>query len=158
TPFQPNGSTWAGDVVLNTRYRFGIGSQSDYDLFSVLLHEAGHVFGLGDSSTLSSVMYSNYNGVRAGLDAPDVAALQSLYGPRQPDAFDAKQSNGSLQSATPLGPLSAPVVGDISTLDDTDWYKFTVPDSSASAGTVYVQLRTSGISLLVPSLTIYDSS
>src|SRR5262245_4077745 len=47
-PFDWAAGTWSGDVKLNSTYTFGIQpSDPGYDIFSVLLHEAGHVFGLG---------------------------------------------------------------------------------------------------------------
>jgi predicted Zn-dependent protease len=75
TSFVVPGSTWSGDMVLNTSYMFG-SETGQYDLFTVALHEAGHVFGLQDSTDTSSVMYAQYRGVYTGLMATDVALIQ----------------------------------------------------------------------------------
>src|SRR5438270_5499068 len=40
-------STWTGDVLLNSNESFG---SHGLDLTAVMLHEAGHVFGLGEST------------------------------------------------------------------------------------------------------------
>src|SRR5438094_3105887 len=98
-PFYWTGSTWSGDVVLNSSQPFGIGKQhSFYDIFSVLLHEAGHVFGLDDDSTdAGSVMNPTYS-YYTQLAGSDIADLQALYGARQAEP----QGNNTLASATPL--------------------------------------------------------
>ena len=70
----------SGNVVLNSNQSFSIGGNGSYDLYTILLHEAGHTFGIGDSTDVSSVMYEDYQGVRTGLAAGDIAALQALYG------------------------------------------------------------------------------
>jgi len=62
-PFDYSIATWAGDVVFNTRYMFGIGenpTSGQRDLFSVMLHEAGHSLGLPDNSDPTSVENHNY--------------------------------------------------------------------------------------------------
>jgi hypothetical protein len=156
TPFQATGGTWSGDVLINTRFRFGLGDPAAYDLFSVALHEAGHAFGLGESGEPLSAMFDRYLGPRAALGAGDIAALQALYGPRQGDEFDAKP-NDTLQSASLVSPRSSSA-GDITTLDDVDYYRFMAPIGKVAATLLNVRVRTSGISLLAPTLTVYDGA
>jgi hypothetical protein len=162
SPYEVAAGTWAGDVKLNTKYHFGINGTSDYDLYTVLLHEAGHVFGFDDSSDLTSVMYEDFTGPRPGLSAGDVASLQGLYGARSPDAFEGTTGNGTLATATPLnllansdGSLSFAADGDLTTLQDKDVYSFTAP---LTLGKATFKLQTSGISLLTPRLTVYNAA
>ena len=83
TPFEMDGGTWAGDVKLNSNYTFGVGGTGNYDLYTVLLHEAGHVFGLPDNTNPASAMYEDYTVPKTGLAASDVTNLLSLYDPRR---------------------------------------------------------------------------
>src|SRR5437764_7212065 len=47
TAFQWSGTTWSGDIVINTAYQFNIGGGSGkYDLYTAMLNEAGNVFGV----------------------------------------------------------------------------------------------------------------
>src|SRR5262249_47920009 len=48
-PFDVSAGTFAGDLILNGTYGFNAQQAGSYDLFSVGLHEAGHVFGLDHS-------------------------------------------------------------------------------------------------------------
>jgi hypothetical protein len=79
------------DIVLNTAYAWSTGptfSGSQYDVSSVVAHEAGHVFGLGhagDSAHPSQLTMSG-SGVYAGsiyarlLGAGDLQGLTAMYG------------------------------------------------------------------------------
>ena len=74
-PFVSGG--WSGDIILNSTINF---TQPQTALYGVLLHEFGHVFGLGPSSDPASVLSANATGVTTQLAASDVASLQALYG------------------------------------------------------------------------------
>ena len=56
--------------------RWPSASAASYDLYSVLLHETGHSLGLEHPDNPDAVMLATYNGVKAGLDAGDIAGLQ----------------------------------------------------------------------------------
>jgi hypothetical protein len=157
-PFDLTAGTWAGDVNVNSSYSFSCGG--GYDLFSVMLHEAGHVLGVGESTDPNSATYPNYTGSHDGLIASDVAAIQALYGARTPDAFDRQAPNDSIGSATQInlnsgGQLVAGLVNaDVTTRSDLDFYRV---DTGSGTGITFT-LHTAGISLLVPRLTIYDAA
>ena len=164
TPFDLFGG-WSGSVLLNSAQAFNLGgTDGAHDLFTVLLQEAGHVFGVGNSTDPGSAMYEVYQGPRAGLSAGDVADLQALYGRRAPDRFDARLANNTLGRATPLqfagvlplarGPVRpAAADGDLTTLADVDVYSVRVP---AGVGSFTAHLRTTGVSLLTARLTVLD--
>ncbi len=160
TPFELDAGTWSGDVQLNSAASISVNGSGtgQYDLYSVMLHEAGHVFGLDDNTNPASVMDVQYLGVRSGLGAADVTAIQSLYGVPPTDAA----GNNQMSTATHLtslsslgGVLSTTVNAGISTLQDVDYYSF---NTLLNFGGVDVTMRTAGISLLTPAVTVYNAA
>ncbi len=153
-------STWTGDVLLNSADAFGPGNL-DLDLVRVMLHEAGHVFGIDDGTDPNSVMSSNYN-PDAVLTPADVASLQALYGTRSPDLHDAASSNDALNHATQMqfpgsyqGATPLVVYGDITTNRDLDYYA--LRPMSGYQGSLTIRLQSQGISLLTTKLSVVDS-
>src|SRR4051794_28819686 len=53
-------STLTGDVLINTSDDFGKSDGASLNLLSVMMHEAGHVFGIPDGTDPKSPMNSNY--------------------------------------------------------------------------------------------------
>ncbi len=150
SPYDPVAGTRAGDMVFNSAQAFSIGSAA-YDLFTTALHEAGHVFGLADNTDPTSVEYAVYSGLTSKPSAADIAMLQSLYGARTPDRY---AGNNTLATAATIKlPNTA---GDITTLGEADYYKFTIP--SYANNKVTFTVNTTGISLLTAKLTVYTST
>ncbi|HEX5781182.1 MAG TPA: matrixin family metalloprotease [Solirubrobacteraceae bacterium] len=82
------GVTWStsgtdeADMAINTRYSWNTGCRAvsgSFDLESVILHENGHVVGLGHSTDTSAVMYPSYQTARCSLAADDQAGMAELY-------------------------------------------------------------------------------
>jgi hypothetical protein len=153
-PFQWDGTTWSGDIILNSKYTFGINGTAQYDLFTVIAHEAGHAFGIEDTTaSTSSVMYASYNGAKTGLSSQDIGDIQSLYGVRSPD----RVSNNQLSTATPIGSQPTAFVADIASTSDVDYYQLATPLALGLSGFT-VTLQTSHFSSLLGSLAVYDAS
>lgn len=158
-----NNYSIAGDIAFNTGKVFNVNGL-DYDLFTVAAHELGHALGLNHSNQSAARMYSTYDGVEATLEPDDVAGIRSIYrGSRAPDPYDTAAANGSFATATDLTPridaqtLTAAVSGlDITSTADVDFYRFTAP--SGGNGQVTVTVRSSGFSLLAPSLKAYNAN
>ena len=150
--------TWTGDVFLN--------SVVDYaraDLYPIILHEAGHAFGLEHHEDEQSALFHALTDHTATLTDEDVASIQSLYGTRQNDEWEGRSGNELLSSATKLtktikdapGTKRLEARGDISTRNDTDVYCVKIPTNTESTR---VQLELAGVSLLQAKLTVLDSS
>jgi hypothetical protein len=164
SPFSWSGTTLSGDVVFNNSASFGIGlAPSRYDIYSLMLHEAGHVFGLDHSTATGSVMNECYR-YQTGLSAVDIANLRALYGIRVADPSDAAVVGGNdtmaRASTLPRDSLLSSrylVTGDLTTLSDADFYKLSVPAVTGALG-VSVRLQAAGLSLLAPSVTVYNGA
>ncbi len=75
-PAPPNPEPIAGDMHFDDSESWHIGS--DYDLFSVAMHESGYALGMGTSDNPTSVMYPYYK-LRSGLSEDDKATILTLY-------------------------------------------------------------------------------
>ncbi|HEV3263091.1 MAG TPA: matrixin family metalloprotease [Gemmataceae bacterium] len=150
---------WSGDVILNSTTDF---TQPQSDLYGVLLHEFGHVFGLGASTDPASVLYQDATWVTTQLAASDVAAIQALYGAPAPN----RSHNHTLQSAAPIrypsddgipftGTTPLLAFGDLAAAGQNDFFAL---QTLAYTGPLTFRLQTAGISLLAPDLIVYDAN
>lgn len=161
-PSTMNNFSIAGDFHFNTNKAFNIGTH--YDLYSVAAHEIGHALGLSHSTIPLATMFPNYNVIKNALHADDIASIRAGYGgARVADTFDAAASNGSFATASNLTALIDPVsltavqTGlDITSTSDVDYYTFTAP--ADTSGTLSVQVRTDGLSLLRQAVTVYAAN
>jgi hypothetical protein len=141
---------------MNATMQIGVSSTAKYDFTTLMLHEAGHSFGLPDNADPTSVMDANYHGVDTTPSAADIASLQAIYGPRT-----AGDNNNTMATATQLnllsnssGLLAIAAAGELSTPSDVDYYRFSAPSLT---GGLVIQLLHSGLSLLTPQVTVYNS-
>lgn len=82
------GVTWTDfaneetDVAINTNFDWfdTVFTSGGFDAQTVILHEYGHVLGLGHSTEVGSVMEAVYDGVRQDLHDDDEAGITFLYG------------------------------------------------------------------------------
>lgn len=157
--------SWSGDVLLNSSYRF-IGQP--YSLKAVVMHEAGHALGLGNSGDPNSVMFTTYSTGTQTLSAEDVARIQALYGVRSPDRYEGTRGNDRRGLASALlapagfkGETPLVAFGDVSTTADVDFFSFRSPpdgNDDAFDRSVTVRLQTSGVSLLTPKVVVLDAA
>jgi hypothetical protein len=162
TSFQWSGTTWSGDILINSNYLFSVDQRpATYDLFTVVLNEAGNVFGLPDSTTdTNSALYYKYVGPRNGIGTADRSAIQSMYGTRSLDQYDAARNNSLFGYATGLGNTASRlnIEADITANGDVDTYKINPPTSDTNPIVGFtVNLTTSGLSLLTASVKVYDA-
>ncbi len=78
-PAPPNPEPLAGDMHLDDDERWQVGANTD--LYSVVLHEAGHALGLMHTDNPADVMYPYYR-LQTHLGAGDIATVQAMYGTR----------------------------------------------------------------------------
>jgi matrixin len=78
-PAPPNPEPIAGDVHLDSDERWQIGANTD--VYTVVLHEAGHALGLVHTDNPADIMYPYYR-LGKQLSSGDIGIVQSLYGAR----------------------------------------------------------------------------
>ncbi|MCA9214323.1 MAG: matrixin family metalloprotease [Planctomycetales bacterium] len=151
--------TWAGDVVFNSRAEY---STLD-ELYTIALHEAGHIFGLEHSDNPNSPMHFHGASSASMLLAEDREAIVELYGERERDAYEDRGGNNRLWSASVMPLYSESrhdntpqsiVFGDLTTDDDIDFYYLRIPHDYD--GPISVTLRTDGISLVDANVDVFD--
>ena len=171
-PYDPSTGTISGDMIFNSNDDFS--SQTGLDLFTVALHESGHVFGFADSSDPNSFMYNVYQGPQTSLSQSAINALQNLYGgPRNLTAqspgtlsIDQTQpidlstsvygSNGSFSGAYYAS--GASLTGDLSSTVPANYFQIQVPLYSQAPLGVDIQIQTAGVSQLLPQITVTNSA
>ncbi|MDC0936923.1 Ig-like domain-containing protein [Pirellulales bacterium] len=157
--------TWFADVVFNTAFDY----QSLDDIFAVALHEAGNVLGLEDNNDPTSPLFTGASPTGLPPTTSDIANLHQLHGARLADineTDDDAPDNDSIENATRLklaefadgdeGTAPSIVYGDITSNSDRDFFELRTPGDYVGPATL--QLRSDGISLLAPTLTLYDES
>ena len=138
-------SSWTGDVLINSKAR-NVRRHGGLDLYSVMLHEAGHVFGLEDNHDSGSPLYYQYQDNQQ-LTSNDISDLQALYGTRSLDPHEGSKGNDTINTATQIqfpggytGTTPLVVYGDHrARTRDVDVYAFRPP--SNDNGPVTFQLQ-----------------
>ncbi len=163
TPYDPSTGTLSGDIILNSNVDFNPDDSGSYDLYTIVLHEAGHVFGFADSSDPSSFMYNVYEGPVSGLAPGAVPALQALYGAPVPDHSEIGPGNPSNKNPANLTSLAgqpgtSAVAASLSSNQDYDAFKYQATGGVSYAAGLDIRVQTAGISLLAPTVTVTNAS
>jgi predicted Zn-dependent protease len=156
----PDTGTGSGDDEIDTTMNFNLGT--DYDLYSVMLHETGLALGLAEVTDSTEVMYGVYTGIRSGLAVGDLAGIQGLYGPRTADVYQQQGQGLAVSSAIDLTSelnaahqltLNNP---SLATIGDTEYFSVVAP--AFSGATLEVTAAASNISLLSPQVSVLSAS
>jgi hypothetical protein len=75
------------DVYTNTKYKFYSSGEADgcsgeFDIEGIMVHEVGHVIGIGHTTVVGATMYPSVSSCNTGnrtLEADDLAAKNDLY-------------------------------------------------------------------------------
>ncbi|MEZ6125088.1 MAG: matrixin family metalloprotease [Planctomycetaceae bacterium] len=127
--------TWAGDVLFNSDYSW----QSLDEVFSIALHEFGHVLGLDHSSDPESVMFAHTGNQVMAPSAQDIADLHQLFGIGQTGSVEQETGNShNIQRLAPLETTATDLnqrLRATATLGagDVDLFEFTSPQGVRGA-------------------------
>ncbi len=150
------GVTWystsvdEADMALNTKASWVADCNTAgpaFDAESVILHENGHVVGLGHSDDLNAVMAAFYSGSQCDLDQDDIDGISALY---------------PASGATPAPDTTAPVISSVTATGITDtsatitWTTDESADSRVDYGvdTSYGSFGSNGSLLTTHSITL----
>jgi hypothetical protein len=152
----------AGDVQFNTGQNFTIGA-GGYDLFTVAVHEIGHALGLYHSTAPAAVMYGSYNGVKSALNGDDTNGIRNIYSNNSPRSYDVwGGTNTAFSTAANLtgliGPAGTVLEPGLNIANTSLKEYFSIVAPSNTTGTMTVTVQSGGLSLLAPTLTVYNSS
>ena len=159
-PPTANGGSDSGDIFLNSAQPWNL--NSDYDLETVLIHEIGHALGMGHSTDSGAAMYPNYQGVHQYVDGDDVAGVQSIWGPRQPDGFTAGNQNFTAAHAADVSNLrnaqDQMILGPLDLVSPSQSYWFKVTTAPDATSTFDAVVQSMNLSELDPKVQIYDAN
>jgi hypothetical protein len=87
TGYYSGNTIYDADVYTNTKYKFyssreADGCSSEFDIDGIMVHEVGHVIGIGHSNVTGATMYPSVSACNSGnrtLEADDIAAKNDLY-------------------------------------------------------------------------------
>jgi Matrixin len=158
-----NNYSLAGDIQFNTGQAFNINGFT-YDLFTVAMHEFGHALGLYHSTVTGAVMQATYGGSQTGLTTDDIQGIQSVYSAGAGRSVD--QFGGTNTSFAAAANLTGFISGsnqtalvtnlNLTSAGEKEYYSVVAPSGTGS--TVTINLQSSGLSQLEPTLWVYSST
>ena len=87
TGYYTGNTIYDADVYTNTKYKFYSSGEADgcsgeFDIEGIMVHEVGHVIGIGHTNVVGATMYPSVSSCNTGnrsLEADDIAAKNDLY-------------------------------------------------------------------------------
>ena len=155
--------TWSGtgideaDMAVNSRFQWTTSGGNGYDLETVLLHENGHVWGLGHSPVSGAIMEATYAGVRRSLHVDDERGVTYLYPESGATGSITGTVTGSSGSAIAGAKVTVPNFPNSATTDATGAYSL---DGVPAIGSYSVTASAEGYSaatldgVLVPASNV----